>query len=371
MEPADVDRPLVPTDRTERARADGARAMARTVIAGLLGVVAVIGLVASTAAVWAHETVFDEGPVTGAFDEALMRPVVTAELGSFVARETMAAIDLGSRMEARLPRNLTPLIPPIVGGVTAELERRVTATLRTDEARTIVLTVVGQGHASLLRLLDGDGLLDGVTLTDDRIVVDALPLIELGLAALADLGVVPDITVAPLAEGNPSARIDRLEASLDRVLPDDFGTLVVYEGGAVASGATAVAAAQDLVALVRRALVALVALTIVVAVASVVAARGRARALLVLSSATCLAFVVARLLLAEVVATAPSLAKGEGARSAVDAVLSSLTSGLAASLIVAAIISALIAGAAALELTGVRARWTARLRTRADRPAAG
>ena len=69
----------------------------RTIGAAVLGVIAVVGLLASVVGFWARGTVFDESEVAGAVEAAIDEPGVTDALAVRLTDSVMTAIDLETR----------------------------------------------------------------------------------------------------------------------------------------------------------------------------------------------------------------------------------------------------------------------------------
>jgi hypothetical protein len=283
--------------------------------------------------VWAHEILFDETKVAEAVDSALQRPAVVDDLAAYVTAQAMEAVDLEARVVAVLPDPLTDLAPALVGGIRSLVERETASLLADDDVRRIIVTVVERGHRSLMALLEGDGLADGITVRDGEVSVNLLPLVGLGLQALVDVGFLDGVVVPELdASGDPTEQIALLESAIGRDLPADFGQLVVYRSDAVSSATATVAAAQRAIAVVKRSVAAVLGATAVAFAASLLCARRRRRAALVLLLAAAGACLVARALIERVVEAVPELAVDPGAREALAVTTSKLAEGLLASI---------------------------------------
>jgi hypothetical protein len=150
-----------------------------------------------------------------------------------------------------------------------------------------------------------------------------------GLGRVQELGLLGDVDLPEAtAAGNPDQQIADLEQALGRDLPDDFGQLVVYRSDSVAAADVSLDSAQDTFALVKRALWLLLALTVVFVAATIIVARDRWRAALLLGLGAVVAMVVARTLVRRVRVDAPSLVERPGAKAAVDSLLSGASVGL-------------------------------------------
>lgn len=332
-------------------RGDRARAAGRTVASAAFGVVAVVGLLASTLAVWGHRVLFDEAKVADSVEQALDQPAVVRDLAELVATQAVDGIDLERRIEETLPASLERLAPALTGGARLTVADRLEALLSRDDVRAVVRELVVRSHRAAMRVLQGDGLVDGVTVANGAVTVNLLPLVGLGLGVVQDLGLLGSVTVPVLrSDGDPAAQLAELEVALGVTLPEGFGQLVVYEGDAVDSVTAAVASAQRAVVLVKRAVAVVLAVTVASFALSLVCARDRRRAALGLLLGGAAAFAVAHTAIARVVREVPAVAVRPGAREAIAATTGALAEGLLTAAALAVVVGVL--AAIAVYLTG-------------------
>lgn len=335
----------------------------------MMGVLAVVGLLTSVFAVWAQAVIFDSSAVGDAVEDALAEPEVTAALAAELTDQTIEAADLERRIDDLLPEDLSPLAPALVGGVRTAIDDRLEDVLAAESTRALVVRVAEGSHARLMRVLDGDGVADGVTVSDDEVQVNLLPLVGLGLREVQDLGYLGDVEVPVLAaDGDPEEQIAALERSFGRDLPVDFGQLTVYRGEAVAKAGETVATARRALLLAKRALAVVIVVTLASYAATMVLAVRRARTVLVLSLASVAVLLVARALTRAVLQEAPVVAVSPGARAAIAATLTSLASGLFTILTLAIVTGVAVAAVAFLRSDAAVA---VRLRGRAGSAGSG
>jgi hypothetical protein len=180
-----------------------------------------------------------------------------------------------------------------------------------------------------MRLLEGDGLVDGITVVDGAVTLNLLPLIDRGLTRLQSFGLLSDVQLPELsADGNPTEQIAELEAALNRDLPDDFGQLVVYESDRLSDAQASVENAQRTLVLVKRALWVLLIATAALIALTIIIARNRWRAALLLGLGTVAAIVIARTGVRRVRDDAPDLIERPGGKAALAAMLDGAASGL-------------------------------------------
>ena len=337
----------------------------RAIFAGVVGVIAIIGLLASVISLWAHWVVFSDDAIGNAAGAAIAQPEVSDALAQRVTDEVFTAVDAEAFVKSVLPSALASLAPALVGGLETRVEARLATALESDTAQQLVVGAVDRAHAGLVRVLEGDGLLDGVSVQNGEVTLNLLPLLGRGVTALQDLGLLSNVTLPDLsAGGDPTQQIAALEESLGRDLPDDLGQIVVYQSDRLSDAGETVQLAQDVVVIAKRAMLPLLILTVVAWVGAILLANRRRRALLIMFLGTAAVMIVARALVRAVVRNAPDVADQPGGRATIDAVVTSLTGGLVTAVTLIAIVG--LIGAGVMYLTGAGARAQA-MRGSADR----
>jgi hypothetical protein len=305
------------------------RGQLRGVAAGVLGVLAVVLLLVSAIAVWAQRTVFDSAKVADLVTEAVDQPEVGTALGDYLTQQVLASVDVDAFVADVLPSQFERLEPAIASGIEGAIDRGVDALLQEPAVHDQLEQLVERAHGAAMRLLDGDGLGDGFSVSDGVVTVNLVPLVVRGLVRVQELGLLDDVDLPEAtAAGNPDQQIADLEQALGRDLPDAFGQLVVYRSDSVAAADVSLDSAQDTFALVKRSLWLLLALTVVFVAATIIVARDRWRAALLLGLGAVVAMVVARTLVRQVRDDAPSLVERRGAKTAVDSLLGGASVGL-------------------------------------------
>lgn len=329
---------------------------ARTVVAVLAGVLAVVLLTAAVVAVWAAATVLRPEPVVELAGDALAEGDVQAGLAARVADEIADAVDLEALIAGALPSSLERFAPLIASGASEAVERALSRALAEPEVQATMVAVVERAHDAAMALLRGDGLLDGVSVADGQVTLNTLPLVNRGLAALQSVGLLRDVELPTIvAAGDPDEQIAELSAALGRDLPSDFGQVVVYEGAAVTSAQQTVQNARRLLALAERALVVVLVLFVVLVVVTLVVAPRRSRAVFVLALGTAAAMVVLRAAVRRVVADAPELANTAGGRAATEVIVGGAAEGLLRLAAVVGVVAAITAIAVVLLTRVLRA----------------
>jgi hypothetical protein len=298
-------------------------------VAGIVGVLAVLLLLVSAIAVWARVTLFDSDKIAALAGDALAEPEVDAALADRVTQELFTAVDVDALLGEVLPSSLDRLAPTIAGGLQAAVDRGLTEAFGNPEVQELITNLVRRAHAAAMRLLEGDGLVDGITVVDGAVTLNLLPLIDRGLTRLQSFGLLSDVQLPELSvDGNPTEQIAELEAALNRDLPDDFGQLVVYESDRLSDAQASVESAQRTLVLVKRALWVLLIATAALIALTIIIARNRWRAALLLGLGTVAAIVIARTGVRRVRDDAPDLIERPGGKAALAAMLDGAASGL-------------------------------------------
>jgi len=335
--------PPAPAGARDSATAT-ARRRARSTLSVLVGVVGVVALLTSVVALWARSVLFEPDAVAAALETALEDQVVTDALAVRLTDEVLLAVRAEEAVVSLLPASLEQLAPAITGGVRSYVSERLATILADDDVRAVIVTLTRQTHAALLRLIDGEGLIDGLTLVGGTVSFNALPLVARGLVIIQELGLLDGVVVPALTvDGDPQAQRAELADALGRSLPDGFGEIVIYRGEAAERLDATLDTAQRLVLLARRALAVIMVLTVAAAAGCILLAHRRGRAAVVLAAASVIVMLVARALTQTVVERVPTLAVQPGARAAVASMVATLASGLITAVTVVMIVGAVVA----------------------------
>jgi len=317
------------TDNAD-ATSDGRRggSAIRTLIAVLAGVLAIVGLFASTIAVWARGTLFDSDKVAKAAESALEQPEAATSMATYVTTQVFTAVDLEALFVQALPSNLDPLSGVFVGGARGYVEEQLQQLFEQPKVRTLIVSIVRSAHAQLMRLFEGAGI-DGVLMTDEKVSLNLLPLVTLGLRQLQELGVAKGFPIPDFkSNGDPTQQIGLLEGVFRRDLPDDFGQLTVFRGDAARDAGTYVVQGQRALVIAKQAITVLLVVTAAAFVVAIAVANRRRRTILVLGLACAAVMFIARSMINKAVAGAPEAVLDPGARSALQSALEVLARGL-------------------------------------------
>lgn len=313
---------------TGEGRSGKRRSPIRTLVAVLAGVVAVVGLFVSTIAVWARGTLFDSDKVAKAAESALEQPETSASMAAYVTTQVFTAVDLETIFEQTLPGNLDPLAGVFVGGARSYVEEQLQQLFEQPKVRSLIVSIVRSAHAQLMRLFEGTGI-DGVMMSNERVSLNLLPVVTLGLRQLQELGVAKAFPIPDFkANGDPAKQIGLLEGVFRRDLPDDFGQLTVFRGDAARDAGAFVEQGQRALVIAKQAITVMLVVTAAAFLVAIAVANRRRRAILVLGLVCAAVMFVARSMINQVLAGAPEAVLDPGARSALQSALTVLARGL-------------------------------------------
>ena len=187
----------------------------RTVITTVLGVLTVIVMVVTVIAVWASVTILQPEPVAELVGDAIAEPEVQTALAAYLADQVATSVDSEARLRELLPDTLDRFAGPIAAGANAAVERALGRVLATPAVQETITTLVERAHDRAMRVLEGDGSVDGVNVSGEEVSINLLPLIGRGLTALQSSGLLDDVVVPELsADGEPDEQRAALSAAL-------------------------------------------------------------------------------------------------------------------------------------------------------------
>src|SRR3954466_15111834 len=119
---------------------------ARSITAGVLGVLAVLVLLPSTVAAWARATVFNSDKVGDAVASALARPEVDDALAQWATDQIVNAVDMDAVVSNLVPGQLSRLEPAIAAGVTQAVDRLMTRLVAEPKVQEVITEVAERAH---------------------------------------------------------------------------------------------------------------------------------------------------------------------------------------------------------------------------------
>jgi hypothetical protein len=246
----------------------------RRIVAGILVVVASLGVMLSTVGAWARRTVTDTDRYVSIVGPLIEDPVIQQALATRITDAVFEVIDLEAVVADALPEQAQFLTAPITNAVRGFVRDRTADLLDTEAAARLWVTVNGLAHEEIMAVLREETTF--VSVSDGEARLNLLPLIDAAIAAAEEQasGLLGRDIALPTAEELSSMAPDevraRIEEALGITLPEDFGSIVVLRSRALGT-------AQSALALAERAIVLLVLVTLVLIVAAVLVSVNRRR----------------------------------------------------------------------------------------------
>lgn len=316
----------------------------RSAFSVVVGLLAVVLLIATVLTVWAQAVAFNSDRFADSFRRALEQPEVIDSMSLVLADELMVALDADTFIDDVLPSQLDFLQPILSNGARALTARAADAVLSDPRTQDLLVSIAREGHAGVMRILSGDVAIPGVSVEDDTVSVNLLPLFVRALEAVQGLGLFTDVAVPQLpAGGDPAEDIAAVESALGRDLPDDFGQLVVYRGQAVSEAGTIIERAQETFRLVKIGSWLIYIATAVAFAGSLILARRRVRAGVLLGLGAAAALFVGRVVVLQAIDELPKVVANPGAIVAIGTTAEDLAGGLIAGMTLLAIAGLVVA----------------------------
>jgi hypothetical protein len=317
----------------------------RTAIAAFLVVAALLGVLASAVALWAHAVVFDTDTYVRIVTPVAEDPEVRAGVAAFVASRAVEAADLEDRLADALPSEAALAAPALTQALRQFLTDEVEEFLATDAAQRLWVDLNRIAHEQLLLALEDESRF--VTVGREDVRLDLIPLVAVALQRLEDripdlLG--KDVTLPRIDPQTAPADVRTLlQDALGRRLPADFGSITLLNGDAGYQAKRALRLFEDLLVVV------LVLTAVLVAAALLVSVR-RLRTALWLGLGALVAFAAARVLEAQLERAAAGAVKSQGGAAVARSVVTSAVSSLNGFLVWVAVAGVVVAVAAILAL---------------------
>jgi hypothetical protein len=293
----------------------------RRVLSGVALVLACLTILLTTVAVWVHQVAFNTDRFTALTTNVLAQPELIDPISARVSNQVVVALDVESRIAARLPDIAKPLAPTLTAAVRDAIDRRLQIALANPDVQQALVKTVSFAHARIMNLLRDKS--DAVTVVDGYVVVEVFPIIGTALEELQRIGLIPpDVQLPDLSQpADPGPLRQRLSAALNVTLPEDFGTIQLMPADKLLAARTAVRVFDFLV-------IALIVLSVALVALALWLARNRRHMLIYLAIGVVIAFFLSGLAIRgmedAVVAGIKSTDLSTGLRTMIDATIEDL-----------------------------------------------
>jgi hypothetical protein len=181
-----------------------------------LVVIATVIAVLSALTTWVRTQALDTDQWVSVSAELLDEPEVTEALSLYITDQLFTQVDVAGELESLLPEDFSGLAGPIAGALRGPATDGVERILESDRFAALWERANRAAHETMVRILRDETRLDSTSTADGTVTLD--------------LGEV--ITNVGTTIGIPQAALDRL--------PDDVGTITIFESDELASVQSAV-----------------------------------------------------------------------------------------------------------------------------------
>ena len=259
----------------------------RGILAGILGLLACLALVASTSLFWIHQAALNTDRWVAITASVAKDPAVVASVSEELSQQVMTAIDVQGRLQTALPDQARLLAGAISTTVQTRLTAAIAKLLSSDGFERAWSGANRVAHQTLVKLLRGES--NSVTLDNGYVTLNLFPLVGAALANLQSDGIIPaSLTLPDLSDpAAPDQARAKLQSVLGVTLPDTFGTIALVRADRLVAARTAVHVFDLLV-------VAALLITLILFIGAILLARDRRRAILLLGAGVVVALLLAR-----------------------------------------------------------------------------
>ena len=295
----------------------------RQAVAAVLVTLSAFCAVATVVGVWAGRTALDTDRWVRTVGPLPKDPRVAAAVAEYSTAQLFAVLNVESRLREALPERAAFVAGPVTGQLREYLRQRVDGVLASDRFQAVWLELNRRAHRQVVSIVEGRSAV--VRAGVDRVTIDLLPLVNQVLRDLeANLPTLfgrrldlPDLTSGQIPPNLRSA----VESAVGVSLPADFARFTVYDAGRLW-------ALQRAVSDARRAVLALLAASVVFAVAALWLSPRRRRTVLLFGAWLAVAVVVMtaslRAVRADLLARVPAGTYRDGADAALTTVFAGL-----------------------------------------------
>lgn len=328
------------------------RHIPRRLLAGTLVVIACVAFLTGSVGVWASRSVLDTTVWVDHVGPLANDPDVQEALSSRITTELMAIVDPEALFQEVLPERGQLLAAPLSGAVEGFVGDQVDKFVASDAFENLWVGLNREAHQAAVKILRGDA--DAVQAGDDSVTLNLVPVINQVLARITSASPelfghkinIPDVQIDEV----PTDAIDKINSAFGTDLPDDFGQITIYDGGALQE-------IQDAVALFDRIVWISVVVFVLATIGAFAASVDRRRTFYQLAIASVLILVLLRRAAIRTEDQVLQLVPRDGSVPAVKAVIDALFQGLFDG--TRLVLWGLVLALAVVWLTGPSARATA------------
>ncbi len=276
--------------KTPEGRKRGGRS--RSLGTALATILACLLITLTVPAVWTYRTIFTTEVFVDRVTPIGFDPAVTPVLADRLTTQIFGLIDVDAIVAEALPPQGAILAGPLTSGIEDFVREKVNEVLASDRFRERWIAANRFAHERIVSILRNEG--DLVDTEGGRATLNLLPIVNEVLLRIEERAsglFQRDVDLPEVSSGEvPAEAREAISAALGVEVPEDFGEIVVFESDKLE-------AAQNVVSLLDRALIFLVAGTLIFIALALWASRRRRRTVVQLVVGSMVGLVVVRRLM--------------------------------------------------------------------------
>ena len=236
----------------------------RRVLTPIIVALAIVVFTATVPAAWARRTALNTDRFVELVGPLADDPAIQQSLADKVTQRIMSLIDVEAFVTDLFPERGAVLVAPLTNAIQGYVHGLVLRVFESDEFTRLWTETNRFVHTEMLAVLDGGS--DTVSTVGGKVALNLMPMVQAVLEQMAAL--VPDligrnITIPEIdVSMAPSEAVALLESTFGIDLPDNFGTVVVYDADELAALQKAVRTFDKLVIVLVLLVLVLVALAL-------------------------------------------------------------------------------------------------------------
>jgi hypothetical protein len=241
----------------------------RRILAPILVVITVVVFTVTVPAAWGARTVLNTDRYVATVAPLANDPAVQQSIASKVTAQVFEALNVEGVISdalASIGDRATVLAGPLTTALRGFVQEQVLRVVQSDAFDAFWTEANRFVHTQVVQILRGDE--EQVSVVEGKVLLNLVPMINLALAQIdrvaSDL-IGRDVTLPMLEPDTPRAEaVDRIEQALGVDLPDDYGSIEVYDADDLVALQQALFTFQRVLVLLLILIPVLVAITLVV-----------------------------------------------------------------------------------------------------------
>jgi hypothetical protein len=199
----------------------------RRTIAAILAVLSGLFVTLGVTSVWLHKTTYQTDEWVSTVGPLARDARVQAALAVWATQQITQAVDTQDIFTNLLPTKAKPLAAPLSTAIDSFISQAALKFFQSDAFINIWTVANRNAHADIVKVLQGKGAL---TIKNGKVQLDLLPVIDQVLESVnkSTNGRFTN-QISSITNLSPDQARAKLSEALGRPLPDDFGTITVFE----------------------------------------------------------------------------------------------------------------------------------------------